>query len=77
MLSAIMQGLDQDKSTRVGWRAPEWAGGDYMSGVGMGRMMGEQGETWKEGETQEERLGHRDTGHKDERAQGDSLSMPK
>lgn len=53
-LPAIVQGLDLDKGT-------EWAGGDCMAGVGMSGMMGEQGETWKEGKTQKERSGHRDT----------------
>lgn len=45
-----------------GWtqiRAQEWTGEGCMGRVGIGRMMGEQGETWKKVETQKERQGHR------------------
>lgn len=47
-----------------------------MDGVGMGEMVREQGEAWKEGKTQKEAGTQRHEGT-EMRAQGDSSNVPK
>lgn len=64
-----MQGLDPDKGTGVGWRGLHGQGGDGQD-EGTGRDV-EESRLRRRGRDTETR------GHRDERAQGDNLSMPK